>query len=167
MQQGLVEFNATLVIQIINALVLFGALTYILFKPVTKLMEERTKRIQSSIDEAESNAKEMSELKAKYEEQLRDIRSERDAIIGEATKKAEVRGNEIVAAAEEDARDVLERTKSQIEIEKQKMMDELKGEISSLAIAVASKVIENLDESMHQKLIQQFIDEAGETKWQN
>ncbi|NMA03677.1 MAG: F0F1 ATP synthase subunit B [Clostridiales bacterium] len=167
MQQGLMEFNATLVIQIINALVLFGALTYILFKPVTKLMEERTKRIQSSIDEAESNAKEMSELKAKYEEQLRDIRSERDAIIGEATKKAEVRGNEIVAAAEEDARDVLERTKSQIEIEKQKMMDELKGEISSLAIAVASKVIENLDESMHQKLIQQFIDEAGETKWQN
>lgn len=167
MQQGLVEFNATLVIQIINALILFGALTYILFKPATKLMEERTKRIQSSIDEAESNAKEMSELKAKYEEQLKDIKSERDAIIGEATKKAEVRGNEIVAAAEEDARDILERTKSQIEIEKQKMMDELKGEISSLAIAVASKAIENLDESMHQKLIQQFIDEAGETKWQN
>ncbi len=168
MQQGLVEFNAAFVIQIINALVLFGALTYILFKPVTEFMDKRTERIQSSIEEAESNVKETSRLKAEYEEQLRDIKNERNAIIEEAAKIAETRSNEIITAAKEDAEKILERARLQIEREKQSMMDELRGQVSALAIAAASKVIEkNLDEATHQDMIQQFIDEAGETKWQN
>ena len=168
MQQGLVEFNAAFVIQIINALVLFGALTYILFKPVTEFMDKRTERIQSSIEEAESNVKETSRLKAEYEEQLRDIKNERNAIIEEAAKIAETRSNEIITAAKEDAEKILERARLQIEREKQSMMDELRGQVSALAIAAASKVIEkNLDEATHQDMIQQFIDEAGETRWQN
>lgn len=168
MQQGLVEFNAAFVIQIINALVLFGALTYILFKPVTEFMDKRTDRIQSSIEEAETNAEETGKLRAEYEEQLKNIREERNKIIEEATKIAETRSNEIVKAAKEEAEKVLERTRLQIGREKQSMMDELRGQISVLAIAAASKVIEkNLDETVHQDMIQQFIDEAGETKWQN
>ena len=168
MRQGLVEFNATFFIQIINALVLFGALTYILFNPVSKFMEKRTNRIQSSIDEAETNARETAELKAKYEEQLKDIRNERNVIIEEATKTAEVRSNEIIEAAKENSEKALERSRLQIEREKQKMMDELRGQISTLAIAAASQIIKkDLDEVAHYNMIQQFIDETGETQWKN
>ncbi|MCK9268565.1 MAG: ATP synthase F0 subunit B, partial [Alkaliphilus sp.] len=103
MQQGLIEFNAAFVIQIINALLLFGALTFILFKPVTKLLNKRTEGIQSSIDEAEVKLSEADKLKAEYEEQLRDIKNERNAIIGKATERAEIEGNKIVAAARENA----------------------------------------------------------------
>lgn len=168
MRQGLIEFDIAFVIQIINALVLFGALAYILFKPVTEFMDKRTERIRSSIAEAESNAKEAKELRFKYEEQLKDIRSERSSIIEEATKTAEARSNEIIEAAKENAEKVLERARLQIERDKQRMMEELRGQISTLAIAAASKVIrENLDEAVHHNMIQQFIDEAGETEWKN
>ena len=62
----------------------------------------------------------------------------------------------------------MERARLQIEREKQSMMAELRGQISTLAIAAASKIIEkNLDKATHQDMIQQFIDEAGETRWQN
>lgn len=166
--QGLVEFNITFFIQIINALVLFGALAYILFKPVTEFMEKRAASIKSTIDAAESNTRETDKLKAEYEEQLKDIRNERTAIIEEATKRAEARGNEIVVAAQEEANKIKEKAKLDIEREKKKMMDELKGQISGLAIAAASKVIEkDLDEATHHNMIQQFVDKAGETQWQN
>lgn len=166
--QGLVEFNATFIIQIVNTLVLFGALTYILFKPVTEFMDKRTMSIQSSIDQAESNTRETDELKAKYEEQLKDIRNERTAIIEEATKRAEAKRNEIITTAQEEAEKIKERAMLDIEREKKKMMDELKGQISGLAIAAASKVIEkDLDEATHHNMIQQFVDKAGETQWQN
>jgi len=168
MQQGLIEFNAAFVIQIINALLLFGALTFILFKPVTKLLNKRTEGIQSSIDEAEVKLSEADKLKAEYEEQLRDIKNERNAIIGKATERAEIEGNKIVAAARENAEEILEKAKLQIEGDKQRMLEEVKTEISSLVIAVASKVIEKeLDEISHQNMIQQFIDEVGDVQWEN
>ena len=47
-------------------------------------------------------------------------------------------------------------------------MNELKGEISHLAIAAAQKIMEkDLDLGSHQQMIQQFIDKAGEQQWQN
>lgn len=168
MRQGLVEFNAAFVIQIINALVLFGALAYILFKPVTKFMEKRTEGIKSSIDEAETKVEEANKLKAEYEQQLREIRKERSSIIEKATKMAEAESNKIIAAAREDAEGILERARMQIEGDKQRMMEELKSEVSSLVIAVASKVIEkDLDEASHQNMIQHFIDEVGDIRWEN
>lgn len=168
MQQGLVEFNAAFVIQIINALLLFGVLTFILFKPVTKFLNKRTENIQSSIDEAEVKLSEADKLKAEYEKQLRDIKNERNAIIGKATERAEMEGNKIVAAAREEAEGILEKTRLQIEGDKQRMLEEVKAEVSSLVIAVASKVIEKeLDEASHQNMIQNFIDEVGDVQWEN
>lgn len=168
MQQGLVEFNAAFVIQIINALLLFGVLTFILFKPVTKFLNKRTENIQSSIDEAEVKLSEADKLKAEYEKQLRDIKNERNAIIGKATERAEMEGNKIVAAAREEAEGILEKTRLQIEGDKQRMLEEVKAEVSSLVIAVASKVIEKeLDEASHRNMIQNFIDEVGDVQWEN
>ncbi len=168
MRQGLVEFNATFVIQIINALLLFGALTFILFKPVTKFLNKRTEGIQTCVDDAETKLKEAGELKAEYEEQLRNIKKERNEIIENATERAETEGNKIVATARENAEEILEKTRLQIEEDKQRMLEEVKAEVSSLVIAVASKIIEKeLDEASHQNMIQQFIDEVGDVQWEN
>jgi len=168
MRQGLIEFNAAFVIQILNALVLFGALTYILFKPVTKFMKKRTEGIESSIDEAETRLREANELKAEYEKQLKDIRTERIAIIGKATETAEAESNRIITEAKENAEEIKEKARQQIEADRQKMMEELMAEVSSLAIAVASRVIEkDLDEAAHQNMIQHFIDEVGDIRWEN
>ncbi|HZK56875.1 MAG TPA: F0F1 ATP synthase subunit B [Clostridia bacterium] len=168
MRQGLVEFNAAFVIQIINALVLFGALTYILFKPVTKFMKKRTEGIESNIDEAEARVREANELKAEYEEQLKDIRNERVAIIRKATEMAETESNRIITEAKENAEEILEKARAQIEVDRQRMTEELMAEVSSLAITVASKVIEkDLDEAAHKNMIQHFIDEVGDVRWEN
>ncbi|MBU5676595.1 F0F1 ATP synthase subunit B [Alkaliphilus sp. MSJ-5] len=165
---GLVEINATFIFQIINTLIIYFALRHFLFKPVTEFMENRRRNIEVSIQEAEIKNKESDELKSQYEEKLKEIKKERNTIIEEANRRAEDRGNEIILSAEEEARKILEKARLEVEREKKKMMNELKGEISQLAIAAAEKVIEkDLDQGAHQQMIQQFIDKAGETQWQN
>lgn len=165
---GLVEFNATFVMQIVNFLIFFLLLRHFLFKPVTEFMDKRTKTIEASIEEAELKNKESDKLKLQYEEKLNEIKKERNQIIEDATRRAQSRGDEIVSSADEEARKTVERARTEIEREKQKMMNDLKGEISQLAIAAAEKVIEkDLDQGSHQQMIQQFIDKAGETQWQN
>ncbi len=165
---GLVELNATFVFQIINFILIYLLLRHFLWKPVTEFMDKRTKTIEDSIKDAELKNKESDELKAQYEEKLDEIKEERIQILDDATKRAESRSAQIVDSAEEEARKILERARLQIEREQQKMMNELKGDISELAIGVAEKIIEkNLDAKTHDKMIQQFIDKAGETQWQN
>lgn len=165
---GLVEFNAAFFMQIANTLILFFALRHFLFQPVTEFMEKRTKVIESSIEEAELKNKESDKLKAEYEEKIKAIKNERNQIVVEATRKAELRSEEILTAADQEAKNILEKARVEIAREKQKMMNELKGEISTLALLAAGKVIEkDLNPQMHQQMIQQFIDKAGEQKWQN
>lgn len=165
---GLVEFGWTFAFQIINFLILYFVLRKYLFKPVTGHMNSRTEKIENAFKEAESKKKEANELHTEYMSKLDNIKEERNQIIKEATRRAEERGNEIVKAAELDAKKILERASQDIEREKQKAINELKDQLSTLAIITASKVIEKeLDQQAHQQLIQQFIDEVGEVTWQN
>lgn len=166
--RGLVEFNATFIFQMVNTLVIFLALRHFLFNPVTEMMEKRTKSIEDSIQEAERKNEESDKLKAEYEQKLREIKKERNTIIEDATRRAENRGDEIVGAAELEAKKAMEKAAKEIEREKQKMLNDLKGEISELAIAAAQKVIEkDLDQNAHKDMINKFIDKAGESQWQN
>lgn len=165
---GLVSIDATFFFQLANTLIMFLILKHFLFQPVTAFMDKRTKTIEDSIAEAELKNKESNELKTQYESKLTEIKKERTQIIDEAVRNAQKRGDEILGAADVEARKTIERANAEIEREKQKMMNELKGEISQLAIAAAGKVIEkDLDQKAHQQMIQQFIDKAGETQWQN
>ncbi|ABR46579.1 ATP synthase F0, B subunit [Alkaliphilus metalliredigens QYMF] len=167
--QGLVEFVlSNFIFTLINLWIMYWVLKKFLFKPTTEYMEGRKKSIADSIQEAEMKNKEADESKAQYDMKLQDIKKERSQIIDEATKRAEKRGDEIIKAAEDEAEKVIERAMTEIQREKQKSLNEMKNEISQLAIAAATKVIEkDLDEGTHHKMIQQFIDEVGETKWQN
>lgn len=165
---GLVELNATFIFQIINFIAIYFILRHFLFKPVTQFMEKRTKSIADAINEADEKNRESDKLKAQYEDKLKEIKNERNSIIEDASRRAEVRGNEIISQAEAESRKLVEKARLDIEREKQKMMNELKNEISQLAIAAAQKVIEkDINPNDHQKMIQQFIDKAGETQWQS
>lgn len=165
---GLVELNATFIFQIINFLIIYFVLKRFLFGPITEMMDKRTKGIQDSIAEAENRNKEAMELKAEYENKINEIKKERNLIIEEASRKAEERGNEIIKAAEVEAEKIKERGRQEIMRERQKAANELKEQISTMAIMAASKVIEKeLNQQAHEKMIEKFIEEVGEAQWLN
>ncbi len=168
LKAGLVQPSWTFVFQIINTFILFIILKNLLFKPVTEFMEQRKAEIQGSMNEAEQKNKEADIFKEEYIGKLEASEEEGRQIIRDAAKKAEVRAEEIVKAAEKEAVEIKERADVEIKRERVKAINSLKDDIASLAMLAASKVVEeDLNENKHNALVKKFIDEVGETTWQN
>jgi F-type H+-transporting ATPase subunit b len=165
---GLVEFNATFFFQIFNTFVLYLFLKKLLFTPVTEFMEKRKNEIAFDIDNAATKNIEAEELKSEYSKKIKDVENEGKKIIKEAKMIADKEASKIIEKAREEEKEI--RLKNQIEMkrEKVKTINELKDEITNLTILAASRVVgKNLNREDHIALIDQFIDEVGDTKWQN
>ncbi|SFH69208.1 ATP synthase F0 subcomplex B subunit [Tindallia magadiensis] len=166
MQQGLVEFSWTFVFQIVNTLVIFLLLRHFLFKPTTDFMEKRTRDIEKDIEDAVNMKKNAEELKASYEEKLANIKQERSDMMKEAARKAEERADGIMKEAREEIRKMEERSRLDLEREQSKAIHEFKNQISELAVLAAAEVMkQELDPQSHEKMIQEFIEQMGETQW--
>jgi F-type H+-transporting ATPase subunit b len=165
---GLVEFSWNFVFQIINTIILYLVLKKFLFVPVTEFVQGRRNEIQNSFDEADEKNEEADKLKSQYESKLDNVKEERQEILIEARKNAEEKGNEIIRESKEEAAKLKEKAQAEIEQEKKKAVNDVKDEISSIAMLAASKVLENeVDEKMNKKLVDDFIKEVGDSKWQN
>lgn len=150
----------TILLQILNTLILFAGLSYFLFKPVTKFLQERKDSIAGEYEAAENAKSEAAQLKLSYQQKIDAIKEEAQMIIRDATRKGDVRKEEIIKLAEEESKRIIQRAKVEVGRERTKAMDQLKDDMIEIALAAASRVIqETLDEDAHQKLIQQYIQE--------
>ncbi|UZQ83642.1 F0F1 ATP synthase subunit B [Thermoanaerobacter sp. RKWS2] len=164
MKEGnkLTLFNVwTFIITIINLLVLYYILKRLLFKPVTKFLEDRENKIKSSLEEADKERQEAYSLKAKYEEILKNADNEGKAIIEKAQKAAEDKANKIIENANKEAENIIEKAKEEAMLEKIKAMHDLRTEISQLVIDAASRVLEKKLPVADEDLINEVIEEAG------
>lgn len=165
---GLVTIDATLLFQILNTIILFGALTYVLFKPVKAIIEKRQSGIVEQLDDAKTKNEKAETLIATYNDKLKGVEEEGRKMIHVASVKAEHRASEIVKYAEKEADLIKNRAEKEIEREKLKAINELKEEIISLSLLAASRVLEkDIDQNQHRELITQFLNEVGDTSWQN
>lgn len=165
---GLVQFDWTFVFQIANTLILFLFLKKFLFKPVTEFIEAREEEISTSFKNAEDKNNEADKIKSEYLERISKAEDEGRTIVKEASKRAEKRAEEIIKDAEHEVSSLRDKAKVEIEREKTKAVNALKDDIAGLAILAASKVVQHeLKEEEHKDLINQFIDEVGDAKWQN
>ena len=165
---GLVTIDATLLFQVLNTIVLVGALTYFLFKPIKEIIEKRQQGIVDQLEDAKTKNSDAETLIATYNGRISEVEEEARVMIHEASVKAENRASEIIKAAEKEADLVKKRAEKEIEREKLKAINELKEEIVSLSLLAASKVLEkDIDQNQHRELITQFLNEVGDTTWQN
>ena len=160
-----VTLSYELVFQLINTVILFIVLRKILFKPVLNIIDARENTIKLDIAVGEKAKREGLSLKSEYEQKLEAVKNEGQEIIKQATLRAEQKSEEIISSAKEEAVILKERANKDIAQEREKVMNELKNDISSIAILAASKVIEkDIDQVKHEEMINKFIEEVGEAK---
>ena len=153
---------------IIAVVVLFFAFSYFLFDPVRKMLNDRKEKIQFELDDAKENMENAQALKAEYEEKLKNVEKEAEAILSEARRKALANENAIVAQAKEEAARILERARVEAELEKKKMADDVKKEMVSIASLLAGKVVSaSIDTTVQNQLIDETLKEMGEGTWLN
>ena len=118
-----IDFN--LIFTVINILILFGGLWFVLFKPVRKILDERQAEADREYEEAKAKQAEADESKEKYDASLVELEQSKAQTMTEARRKAEDEYQRIIDHAEVQAKDITDR--AAIEAEKQKKNDEASG----------------------------------------
>ena len=93
------EFNATILAQIVDFIILVIFLRLVAYKPVVKMLTDRSDHIANSIAAAEQERQEAEQLKAGYEAEMRRAREQTQEIIQKATKAGEDQASEIIGNA--------------------------------------------------------------------
>jgi len=151
---------------LIAVFVLFLALSYFLFNPARKLLNNRKEKIQGELETAKKDMEVAQGLKEEYESKLQNIDREAESILSEARKKALNNENQIIAQAKEEAAAILDRARREAELEKQKMSDEIKKEMISIASLMAGKVVSaSIDTAVQNQLIDETLKEMGDKTW--
>lgn len=162
------QLVADAVLSIIAIFVLFFVFSFLLFNPVRKMLNDRKDRIRNEIDEAHAAKAEADELKAQYEEKLKNIDKEAEEILSDARRRALANENQITAEAKEEAARILAHARNEAELEKQKAVDDVKKEMIVLASMIAGKVVSaSIDTTVQDKLVEETLKEMGKSTWQN
>ena len=153
----------TMIATLINTLILFLVLKHFLFKPVNKILDERKQNVEETYRQADEKLSEAARLESEYTEKLANAKEESAEIVKNATKRAQTRSDEIIAEAKKEASSLIVKANADIEKEKKRAVNQIKDEISDIALAVAEKVVEKeIDPKDHERLIESFISELGE-----
>lgn len=146
----------------LNLLILYFILKKLAFGPLKNMIDSRQREIDDMYSDAEKSRADAEAMKADYEERMGNAKEESEEIVKAAIRRAQLREEEILREAEGKAERVMERAEEQIELEKKHMVNEVKDEVSKMAIDIASAVIErDVSEDEHKKLIDSFIDKMG------
>ena len=147
----------------INVLAVIYILKLLLFGPVSRILQEREDKIESSLANAATAQKEARELLEKYQQQMTEAKKEAQEIIERANKIGMQAREEITKEAKEDAAKTLEKAKREIRGEKAKALEQIRKEAAILAVMAAGKVInKQLDPKQHEELVKDYINEVGE-----
>ena len=149
-----------LVAFIINFIVLFFLLRLFLFKPVLKILDERAKRAKEGMELAEATKKEYEQAKVEVQKQIDKGRQEAKAIIAQTMQTGERLKEESRQEATKQAQLIVDRTRAELEVERDKIVENLRKEFVDICISAAEKVIkETLDKETHRQLIAETLTE--------
>ena len=164
---GLIDLNVwQIIFNITNTVILFLALRFFLFKPVKKFMDDRTNGIKDAIEDAEQKNIEAAKLNQEYLLKLEKAHDEGRDIIKNSTKNAEKKAEEIIISAKEDAQKIKIKAQKDIEQEREHVVQTIKGDVASIAILAAEKIIsKTIDEDVNRNLIDEVINEIGDERW--
>ena len=159
---GLINLDKSLIIQIINFLLLLWLLHRFLYKPLVAKMEERTAAIKKSLDEAQVARAQAAKQQEENAERLRAAHAEAEAIRTRALKEASDEQHRLVEAARLESQRMVESAKAQLEAETRRARDELRREVSDLAVAVAEKLVsKSLRDEDHRRIVAEAVSRIG------
>jgi F-type H+-transporting ATPase subunit b len=149
------------VTQLASFLVLFGILYILLYKPILRMLDQRSAKIREGLESAERAREEAAASREDMQRQLDEARTEGQAMIAQAREVADRFREEELAKARTEIAAERARAEADIKRERDSAVQELRQEFAGLAISAAERVAKrSLDESAHKDLIDEFLESA-------
>ena len=162
------QFLFDAVVLSLSMLVLFAALSFLLFNPVRNLLEKRRQRIATDQEIAQREKQEAISFKEEYDKKLKEVDKEAEEILSATRKKAKKNEMKMLTEAKEEAARIILRANAEVELEKKQAMDDMKQEMITIASMMAEKVVsDSMDTNVQEKLFEDTLKEIGENTWQD
>jgi F-type H+-transporting ATPase subunit b len=147
-----------LLVHIINFAIVYVVLRAWVFGPVTKMLEDRRNKIAQGLEDARIAADARATAEKAADKIIGDAQLKANEIIRETTSRAEALQKEMVAEAKQGIDKQRENALSEVEEERVRLLSEMRGDVSAIAIAAAQKLIgEALDEKRQRTLLAEFF----------
>ena len=147
-----------IIVQIIAFIIVFLTLNAWVYKPMLNMMETRKQKIAQGLEDAREAANARADAEKQASKIISDAQAEASRIVAEATERAATAGRDVKAAAEAEAVKAREAAVAEAEVERNRILGDLRGQVVSLAIAAANKLVgETLDERRQHSLLDEFF----------
>jgi F-type H+-transporting ATPase subunit b len=148
----------TILAHIVNIIILFVFLRWLLYKPVKKFIDARS----AEFDERRANIayqeEEIEKQKAKYEELMAGSQNEANELVRQSRDNANKRAEVILEDARQSAKDLMEHTRQEIANERNAAQARMREEVADLAIGIATRVLEReVEVEDNEKIIENFF----------
>lgn len=144
--------------QILNFLVLFLLLQFVLYKPLLNMMAQRRERIAEGINNARKAEEALASAEADKQKILDEARAEAQKIIIEARARAEESAQQVTVEAEEEARRIRGQVDADVTAERDRLLADMRDQIVSLSIAAANHLLgTGMDEATQRKSVESFF----------
>jgi F-type H+-transporting ATPase subunit b len=147
-----------LIVQIIAFTIVMLTLNSWVYKPMLDMMETRKQKIAQGLEDARVAADARANAEREASKIITEAQAEASKVIREATDRAATAGKDVKAAAEAEAAKARETALAEAEVERNRILGDLRGQVASLAIAAANKLVgEALDEKKQRALLDEFF----------
>jgi F-type H+-transporting ATPase subunit b len=128
-----------------------------LYRPVINMFNERTRRIQESLKDAEQVKEQLANAKRDYDAELAKARQEAAAILAQAQERARVQEQEIIVQARQEADRIRREARDQAAQDRDRVLSDLKGQVADLVTKTAARVLGEELKTNHDKLIEESL----------
>ena len=147
-----------LIVQLIAFTIVMLTLNAWVYQPMLDMMETRKKKIGQGLEDARVAAEARANAEKDAAKIVADAQAEAGKVVREATERAEVAAKDVRAAAEGEAAKAREAAMAEAELERGRILGDLRGQVAALAIAAANKLVgEALDEKKQRALLDEFF----------
>jgi F-type H+-transporting ATPase subunit b len=155
----------TLLAQIVTFIILFGLLYLVAYKPVMRMLDERSKKIKDSMEQTEYIKEQTARAEEEAKKRIEAAGKEGQELIVRATRTGEEVRQQAQQKAEEEAQSLINRARVEIQRERDGAIDVLRREFADLTIMAAEKVIDrSLDKKAHRDIIDKVLEETPTLK---
>jgi len=162
--EGLINFDKSLIIQVVNFILLMIVLTKLLYRPLVAKMEERTQAIKKSLEEAQAARVEAQREREEHAAKIQAAHAEAQAIRAAALKEAAEEQRRLVDNAKEEAERLVASARDETAQDVRRARQELRQEVSDLAIQVAERLIrKSLRDDDHRRIVDDAIARVGKS----
>jgi len=163
--EGLGISLPTLLAQIVNFVILFGLLYLVAYKPIMRMLDERSKRVKESMEQTESIKEQAAHAEEEAKKRIEAAAKEGQEAIARAVRTGEEIRQKAQQEAKPEAEAIIAKARLEIQRERDEAIDVLRKELTDLTMLAAEKVIEReLDKEAHRQLIEKVLEESTTLK---